>query len=76
MIRAITPSPAERRRPVQRSRRRSTFVKSDLTRAVDAVQKAGFQVGSISFSKDGFRLYADDSTEAPQSLFDEWEARL
>lgn len=77
MIRAIAPSPQERKRPPQRSRRRALFVKTDLTRAVDAAQKVGFQVGSIEISQDGrIRLYSDDGARAPRSLFDEWDERL
>lgn len=77
MIRAIAPSPPERQRPTQRSRRRAAFVKTDLTRAYDAAQKVGFQVRSIEISKDGhIRLYADDGAGAARSPFDEWDGRL
>lgn len=77
MIRAIDPAPRERKLPPRRGRRRATFVKTDLTRAMEAAQRGGFQVRSIEISQDGsIRLYSDDSGGVPRTLFDQWEARL
>ena len=58
------------------SKRRVAFAKADITRAVSAAQRVGFEVQSIEISQDGrIRLYSDGG--GPRStLFDEWEGRL
>lgn len=77
MIRKITPEVRERNRPTPPRKRRTSFVKADITRAMSAAQKGGFQVRSIEIDQDGrIRLYSDDHADKPQSLFDQWEERL
>jgi hypothetical protein len=77
MIRAIVPSPPLRKIHNQRRRLRSSFSKIDLTRAVDAARKIGFDVHSIEIGRDGcIRLVSGESSSMSPTLFDEWEGRL
>ncbi|MFM6830031.1 MAG: hypothetical protein ACKOVA_06820, partial [Novosphingobium sp.] len=77
MISKIIPEVRERNRPTPPRKRRTSFVKADITRAMSAAQKSGFQVRSIEIGQDGrIRLYSDEGADKSQSLFDQWEERL
>lgn len=73
----IVPSPRKRALPSANTKRRVSFAKADITRAVSAAQRVGFRVRSIEISQDGrIRLCSDDREGEPNTLFDAWEPRL
>lgn len=73
----IIPAPRKRVSLPSNPKRRVSFAKADITRAVSAAERVGFRVRSIEISQDGrIRLCSDDREGQPNSLFDEWEARL
>lgn len=83
----VDPPPRTRRRivPVKvsaepaamdRRRRRSSFKKADVTRAISAVTKGGLIPGSVEIAPDGnIRIYAVGE-EPVDTLFDKWSDRL
>lgn len=73
----IVPAPRKRVPLPSNTKRRVSFAKADITRAVSAAQRVGFQVRSIEISQDGrIRLSSDDGVSQPRTLFDEWDGRL
>jgi len=83
----INPPPRVRRRivPVQarpdqpapdRRRRKSTFKKADVARAISAVTKGGLVPASVEIGPDGnIRIYTVGA-EPVETLFDQWANRL
>ena len=73
----IVPAPRKRLVPPATPKRRAAFAKADITRAVSAAQRVGFQVRSIEINPDGrIRLCSDDGERQADTPFDEWEGRL
>lgn len=80
MLRAINPPLRTRPQIVDKpKRRKATFKKSDVLRAMDAAKTGGLLLGGLEIRPDGtIRVLSPDAAKAANApdLFEEWEARL
>lgn len=80
MLRAINPPPRTRPQVSEKpKRRKSSFKKADVLRAIDAVKAGGMSLGSLEIRPDGtIRISSSEVAKVAHDpdAFDEWEARL